>query len=97
MPLRRLRRQYKQLTEFERGRVISVTRRWIFFSRNWKKDVAGMYPLCMTDGGNSHRKVLFQEDRDPATRGPLLRGKTAVFTVRLWSTVLHMHLKFELM
>ena len=48
-----------------------------------QKDVVGMYPPCMVVGSSDLGRVLAQVDRVPGGHVALLRGKTAVFGVRL--------------
>ncbi|GBN18067.1 hypothetical protein AVEN_255031-1 [Araneus ventricosus] len=50
MPLRTRIRQYKQIIQFERGRDKGCEK-VDFLCTKWKKDMAGMHPLCMIDGG----------------------------------------------
>ncbi|GFY11108.1 hypothetical protein TNCV_4470941 [Trichonephila clavipes] len=47
-----------------------------------------MSPLCMIVGNSVQEMVLPQESRVPASHEALLRGKTAVLSLRLWSIVL---------
>ncbi|GFY27268.1 DDE_3 domain-containing protein [Trichonephila clavipes] len=61
-----------------------------------QKDLVGMYPLCMIVRSSGQGKVLPQEDRVPGGHVALQRGKTAVFSARLWNIVLCERQKFKL-
>ncbi|GFU27873.1 uncharacterized protein TNCV_449751 [Trichonephila clavipes] len=61
-----------------------------------QKYLAGMYTLCMTVGSSGQGMVLSHEDWDPADHVALLRGKTAVFGVRLLRIMQRLRQKFEL-
>ncbi|GFS89130.1 transposable element Tc1 transposase [Trichonephila clavipes] len=68
--------------------VWEVSLRLAIASASVKEDLAGMYPLCGNVGSSGEGKVLTQEDRVPGGYVALLRGKTAVFGVRVWRIAL---------
>jgi transposase len=95
MPLRRRRSHYQQLTELERGRVIGLREGGFSFrdiAERLGRNVSTVH-ACWSSG---QMKVLLQEDRVPGGHVALLRGKTAVFGVRLCRIVLRLRQKFEL-
>ena len=48
-----------------------------------QKDLVGMYTPCMVVGSSGQGRVFLQVDRVPGGDVALLRGKTAVFGIRL--------------
>ncbi|GFW21399.1 hypothetical protein TNCV_1532241 [Trichonephila clavipes] len=56
----------------------------IFFRDIVERLDCGVYPLCMIVGSSGQGMVLPPEDRVPGGLVAILRGKTAVFGVRLW-------------
>ncbi|GFV15498.1 uncharacterized protein TNCV_4835241 [Trichonephila clavipes] len=88
MPLLRQRSHYQQLPEFERGRVIEL-RGGRFSFRNIAKRL-GRNVSIEHDCCNGQGIVLLQEDRVPGGHVARLKGKTAVFSVRLRRIVLRL-------
>lgn len=93
MPFRRGRRHYQQFIEIERGHALhdliqsgyeKVDIHFVIL----QKDMEIIYPLCTIPGSRGQGNILLQDDHVPGVHIVLLRGKTAVFGVKLWRNVL---------
>lgn len=68
-----------------------------FLSAILRRDLVGIYFVCIIVGSSGQMMVRPQEDRITGVHGSLLRGKTLEFGARLWHIVLHLQPKFELL